>query len=226
MARIAICPSILDADFSCLAKEIQSVEMSGADCIHMDVMDGHFVPNLSFGPVVISSLRRVTQLPFWSHLMIEQPEKYIPLFYEAGSNGIYVHPETNTNIETLSDQIHNLGMEAGIVLNPETTVDSVKSIINQFERILVMTVHPGFGGQKFMHDMVNKIRVIRRLTSSWKQRPLMEVDGGINLETAPYVVGAGADILVIGSAIFGSGDPGKTLMQIRNKCEQTKSLHF
>ena len=226
MARIAICPSILDADFSCLGEEIRSVEKAGADGIHMDVMDGHFVPNISFGPVVILSVRQVTHLPFWSHLMIEEPDQYIPLFCKAGSNGIYIHPETGYNMEILSNQIHDLGMEAGIVLNPETTVDSVKSLLDRFERILVMTVHPGFGGQKFMNDMVSKITIIRRMTSSWGQRPLVEVDGGINLETTPRVVEAGADILVIGSAIFGAGDPGEALIKIREKSKHTKSLHF
>lgn len=222
MAGIAISPSILAANFSNLAKDIQSVEIAGADGIHMDVMDGHFVPNISFGPVVIASVRKVTQLPFWSHLMIDEPDRYFQPFYEAGSNGIYIHPETGHDMVGLSKQIHDLGIEAGIVLNPETSVDSIKAVLDRFERVLVMTVHPGFGGQSFMDDVAEKITVIRRLTSSWSRRPFIEVDGGINLETTPRVVEAGVDILVVGSAIFGTSDPGEALIKIREKAEKAK----
>jgi ribulose-phosphate 3-epimerase len=220
MTRIQICPSILAADFSRLAEEIVFVEKAGADGIHLDVMDGHFVPNLTIGPVVVRSLRKVTKLPFWSHLMIEAPEKYIKAFYDAGSDGIYIHPETGRDMVALSDEIHTLGIQAGITLNPETSVESIESIIKKFDRILIMTVHPGFGGQTFMSDMVEKISTVKRLISSWSSPPLLEVDGGIDVNTAPVVVKAGVDILVSGSAIFSTDDPSVALKEIRKKAEE------
>ena len=220
MRRIEIYPSILSADFSRLADQIAQVEKAGADGIHMDVMDGHFVPNISFGPVVVRSIRKTTRLCFWAHLMIENPNQYLEPFCKAGVEGIFVHPETGEDMAALSEQIHAMDMEAGVAINPETGIDVIEASLPHFERVLVMTVHPGFGGQSFMAEPLEKIITLKKRTASWSRPPLIEVDGGIDVQTAPPTVRAGADALVAGSAIFGTEDPAAALKAIRKAAEE------
>jgi len=218
--KIMICPSLLSADFSKLAGEIRIVEESGADGIHLDIMDGHFVPNLTFGPMVVESLRKVTKLPFWSHLMIEEPEKFIKAFGDAGSDGIYVHQEVKASFDSLLDLIHALGIQAGAVINPETDFKTLQPYLKHIKRILVMTVHPGFGGQKFITGQLDKIRYIRQFIDQSGFDISIEVDGGINLNTVSSVVQAGADILTIGSSIYHAPDPGHMLQEIRKLADK------
>jgi len=219
MGRVEIYPSILAADFSRLADDIRRVEKAGADGIHLDVMDGHFVPNITFGPVVVRSIRDKTSLPFWAHLMITDPEKYIEPFRDAGVQGIFVHIELDYDIKNVARQIHKNKMEAGVAINPGTDISRIDKALSHFERILVMTVRPGFGGQSFMPEPVQNIRTIKEKTSSWSQKPLIEVDGGIDAKTVHQVVNAGADIVVAGSAIFHKPDPGKALKELRKSID-------
>lgn len=222
MGRVAIYPSILSADFACLKEQLKCVEEAGADGIHLDVMDGHFVPNLTFGPIVIRWLRKITALPFWAHLMIEEPGRYIPEFHKAGVDGIYVHAQADRDPIALADQIRQLGLHPGLAINPEEDVESLVPLFRYFEHFLVMTVHPGFGGQEFMAEPLDHIQLIRTSTSDWIDPPHIDVDGGINIETAPRVIHAGADGLIAGSAIFGESDPAKALHAIRIAAEKEK----
>jgi len=219
MGRVEIYPSILAADFANLADDIKRVEKAGADGIHLDVMDGHFVPNITFGPVVVRSLREKTSLPFWAHLMITDPEKYIQPFRDAGVQGIFVHIELDYDIKDVARQIHDNQLEAGVVINPDTPFSKIDEAISYFERILVMTVRPGFGGQSFMPEPVENIRLVKEKIKSWSQKPKIEVDGGIDVKTVSQVVEAGADVVVAGSAIFHQPDPGKALKAIRESIE-------
>jgi len=219
LGRVAIYPSILSADFACLKEQLKSVERAGADGIHLDVMDGHFVPNLTFGPIVIQWLRKITTLPFWAHLMIEEPGRYIPEFHKAGVNGIYVHPNADRDPVDLATQIRQLGLQPGLAINPDEDIEPLAPLFKHFEHFLIMTVHPGFGGQEFMPEPVNHIKFIRSSTSDWPNPPHIDVDGGINVETAPKVVWAGADGLIAGSAIFGEPDPASALRTIRTVAE-------
>lgn len=223
MSRIYIAPSVLAADFSCLASQIEAVEQAGADNIHLDIMDGHFVPNITFGPFIVKGIRKTTSLDFWVHLMITDPREYIPRFSQAGANGLYVHPEGDHDLVALASQIRSHNVHAGAVLNPETPLDAIADHIHLFDRILIMTVHPGFGGQTFIHDMLKKIKALSQLIEKSDQKPLIEVDGGIDVETAPLVVEAGARVLVAGSAIFGHDDPGSALKEIRQAAEAVLS---
>ena len=202
MASIKISPSILSADFSKLGNEIQNLEKAKADLIHIDVMDGHFVPNITIGPEVISKLRKYTSLPFDVHLMISPVHKYIKNFAEAGADIITVHPEATENLVSTIKEIKSFKKEVGVSLNPETSVDKVIPHLDLIDLVLVMSVNPGFGGQKFMSDTLEKVKFLRKEIDSKKLKTQIEIDGGINFENAKIAKEAGVDILVSGTTIF------------------------
>jgi ribulose-phosphate 3-epimerase len=200
--QIKIAPSILAADLSRLGEQVAEAEAGGADYIHIDVMDGHFVPNITLGPVVVEAVRRATRLPLHVHLMIESPERYLAEFRAAGADHLTVHVETCPHLHRTVQQIKELGCGAGVTLNPATPLVTLEEILPYVDLVLVMTVNPGFGGQSFIERSVPKIRRLRAMLDSISSRAELEVDGGIDLETAPRVVKAGATVLVAGSAIF------------------------
>ena len=210
-----IAPSILSADFSALGEEIAAVEAAGADWIHIDVMDGHFVPNITMGPGVVKSLRKMTVLPFDVHLMIENPEQYIQLFAEAGSDRITVHMEALIHLHQTVSQIKELGLKAGVSLNPATPLSFVESILTDIDLLLIMTVNPGFGGQQFINTMLPKIRQARELIDRFAPAVLLEVDGGVTLTNLPAILKAGADVFVAGASIFGSGNYRDTIGKMK-----------
>ena len=210
-----IAPSILSADFSALGEEIAAVEAAGADWIHIDVMDGHFVPNITMGPGVVKSLRKMTVLPFDVHLMIESPEQYIQPFAEAGSDRITVHMEALIHLHRTVSQIKELGLKAGVSLNPATPLSFVESILTDIDLLLIMTVNPGFGGQQFIKTMLSKIRQARELIDRFAPAVLLEVDGGVTLTNLPAILKAGADVLVAGASIFGSGNYRDTIGKMK-----------
>ena len=212
---LKIAPSILSADFSRLGEEIRAVEAAGADLIHIDVMDGHFVPNLTIGPAVVASLRKVTKIPFDVHLMIESPERYIDSFAAAGSDIITVHVEASIHLHRIITSIKEKGKKAGVSLNPATPLSAVEQILPDVDLLLVMTVNPGFGGQKFIEGMIDKIRKARDLAGVSNPAVMLEVDGGITLENIRAVREAGTDIVVAGASVFGSGDYGKTIGEMK-----------
>ncbi len=199
---IKIAPSILSADFSRLGEEVAEAEAAGADYIHIDVMDGHYVPNITVGPLVVEAVRRVTALPLDVHLMITAPERYLPPFAEAGADIITVHYEACTHLHRTVQQIAELGVRAGVSLNPATPLISLEEILDHVDLVLLMTVNPGFGGQQFIESSLFRIERLRRMLIDRDSKAELEVDGGINLETAPRVVAAGANVLVAGMAIF------------------------
>ena len=201
---VKIAPSILSADFARLGEQVAEAEAAGADYIHIDVMDGHFVPNITVGPLVVEAVRRTTRLPLDVHLMIEAPERYIARFAEAGADIITVHVEACPHLHRVVQQIKGLGVKAGVSLNPATPLGSLEEILGDVDLVLVMTVNPGFGGQEFIAGMLSKIRRLRRMLDERGLKCELEVDGGINAETAPEVVAAGANVLVAGQAIFGA----------------------
>lgn len=206
MKRVKIAPSILSADFSRLGQQVSEAEAAGADYIHVDVMDGHFVPNITMGPVVVRAVRGVTSLPLDVHLMIEAPERYLADFRTAGASGLTVHVETCPHLHRTVQQIKELGCRAGVTLNPSTPVSSLEEILPYVDLVLVMSVNPGFGGQSFIERSLGKIARVRALLDELGSNAELEVDGGIDIQTAPPVVRAGADVLVAGSAIFGSAE--------------------
>ncbi|MCJ7812355.1 ribulose-phosphate 3-epimerase [bacterium] len=220
MNHILITPSILSSDFSRLAEEIRLVEKAGADGIHLDIMDGHFVPNISFGPEIVRSIRKVTGLPFWAHLMVEKPGEFVEAFHDAGVNGITIHCESDEDWLALADRIRGLGLGVGVTLNPETPLQNIEQTLDHFERILVMSVHPGFGGQSFMPETLEKIRTLKEMTLSLSNPPIIEVDGGIDEETAPFTVEAGARCLIVGAAIYRAPDPVFAFNKIKCAAEK------
>jgi len=200
--RIRIAPSILSADFTRLGEQVQEAENAGADFIHIDVMDGHFVPNITVGPLVVNAVRGATDLPILVHLMIEDPDRYLESFVQAGASGLCVHWETCTHLHRTVQHISGLGVMAGVALNPATPADLLTEILSYLDLVLVMTVNPGFGGQEFISSMLGKIELVRKMITDLQPACMLEVDGGINTETAPEVVIAGANILVVGHAVF------------------------
>lgn len=198
-----LAPSILSADFARLGEEIETCRAAGADWIHVDVMDGHFVPNLTMGPVVVEACRRVTDLPLDVHLMIEHPERLLEAFARAGASILTVHVETCPDLPATLERIHALGCQAGITLNPATPVESILPFLPLADLVLVMSVHPGYSGQAFMPDMLEKVSVLRARLDGIGSSAWLEIDGGISVETLPRARAAGADAFVAGSAIFG-----------------------
>jgi ribulose-phosphate 3-epimerase len=213
--NIKISPSILSADFSILGDEIKSLEKAGADLIHIDVMDGHFVPNITMGPPIIKMVRKCTKLPFDVHLMISPVEKYIKAFADAGSDIITIHPEATDNLKRAVSTIKSLGKKAGVSLNPKTPISALMDVINDIDLILIMSVNPGFAGQSFMGEVLPKVTELRKIINDKKLKIDIEIDGGINFETAPLAVKAGANILVSGTTIF-SGSLKDNIQKLRN----------
>ena len=218
MKKIKISPSILSADFSQLGKEIKNLENSGADMIHVDVMDGHFVPNLTIGPPVIKSLRKYTTLPFDVHLMISPVHKYIKNFSEAGADIITIHPEATKNIKESVNLVKSLGKKVGLSLNPDTQIKTIEKYLGDINLVLVMTVYPGFGGQKFISKILDKIKNLKKIKDEKNLNFQIEVDGGINFENNKLVIDAGANILVSGTTIFkdNNGDIKKNIELLRS----------
>ncbi|MCM3003819.1 ribulose-phosphate 3-epimerase [Priestia koreensis] len=213
---IKIAPSILSANFANLAAEIKDVEAGGADYIHVDVMDGHFVPNLTIGPLIVEAIRPTTSLPLDVHLMMENPDQYIPTFAKAGADIITVHAEACPHLHRTIQLIKEHGVKAGVALNPATPIDQVKHILEDIDLVLLMTVNPGFGGQKFIKSVLPKIEQISQLIQIRHLSIDVEVDGGVNEETARLCVEAGANVLVAGSAIYDKEDRGAAIKAIRS----------
>ena len=202
MKTIKISPSILSADFSNLGSEIQNLEKGGADLIHIDVMDGHFVPNITIGPEVISKLRKYTSLPFDVHLMISPVHDFIKNFAEAGADIITIHPEATNNLKSSIEKIKSFNKKAGVSLNPETSTDKILPVLNLIDLALIMSVNPGFGGQKFMEETLKKVKILRNEIDSKKLKTLIEIDGGINFQNAKKARESGVDIIVSGTTVF------------------------
>jgi ribulose-phosphate 3-epimerase len=202
MTKHILAPSILSADFARLGEEIATVEAAGADWIHVDVMDGHFVPNITMGPFIVETCRRITRLPLDVHLMIETPERYLEAFAKAGATGLTVHVETCPDIVGTLRQIKSLGCKAGAVLNPETSVGAIQPALTEADLILVLSVHPGYSGQKFMPESIAKVSEIRKKLDALRSSAWLEVDGGIDIETLPKMKAAGATAFVAATAVF------------------------
>jgi ribulose-phosphate 3-epimerase len=219
---IKLAPSILSADFSILGQEVKDVEKAGADYIHIDVMDGHFVPNITIGPLIAEAIRPVTSLPFDVHLMIENPGQYISNFVNAGADIISVHTEACQHLHRVLYQIKETGVKAGVVLNPATPVEMIKDVVTDVDLVLLMTVNPGFGGQKFIPNVLNKIKQVKQLKEELGLNFEIEVDGGVNAETARLCVEAGADVLVAGSYIFNNKDRKEAMDTIRTSISDVR----
>jgi ribulose-phosphate 3-epimerase len=210
-----IAPSILSADFTRLGEEIRAVEAAGADWIHADVMDGHFVPNITFGPLVVEAVRRVTRLPIDVHLMISEPERYVADVAKAGADFVSVHVETCIHLHRTVQQIRDAGARPGVVLNPATPLESLEWILENVDLVLIMSVNPGFGGQAFISSSIEKIRRLRRMITEKRLPTLIEIDGGVSEKTIGDIAAAGADVFVAGSAIFGSRDYAAAIRGLR-----------
>ena len=217
MSTIKILPSILAADFRCLGQQIAEVERAGADGIHIDVMDGRFVPNISLGPFIVEAVRHTTELPLDVHLMIVEPERYVDDFARAGADIISVHQEACPHLHRTVQHIKQLGKQAGVVLNPGTPLSSLEDLLDEVDLILLMSVNPGFGGQRFIAASTDKVRRLRELLDTRDSTVLLEIDGGIDPRTGPQAVAAGARMLVAGSAVFGApGGPAQGVKRLRD----------
>lgn len=220
---IKIAPSILAADFSKLAEEVIEVERAGAELIHIDVMDGHFVPNITMGPIVVEALRPITKLPLDVHLMIENPDQYIESFAKAGADYITVHVEACPHLHRTIQLIRSYGVKPGVVLNPHTPIETIQHILEDVDMVLFMTVNPGFGGQKFIHSVISKVKQLADIIQEKGLSIEIEIDGGINAETIIPCAEAGATIFVAGSAIYSQQDRAKALQDIKNAGERAMS---
>lgn len=217
---IDIAPSILSADFSRLSEEIEAVERGGAAILHVDVMDGHFVPNITVGLPVVKSLARATHLPIDAHLMIEEPGRYAQQFVEAGAKMVSVHVEADAHLHRTLSAIKGAGAQAGVVINPATPVESLTEALSFADYVLVMSVNPGFGGQKFIGTSIDKVRRLRQMIEERRLETRVEIDGGIDVDNIASVVAAGAEIIVAGSAIFGADDPEAAVRELREATVQ------
>jgi len=221
---IELAPSILAADFAHLSEQVDAAVRGGGTIIHVDIMDGHFVPNLTLGPVVVSSLRKATDLPLDCHLMIERPDEFIAEFAEAGADWISVHQEVCRHLNRTLNLIRSHDMAAGVVVNPATPIETLSEVLDIVDHVLIMSVNPGFGGQKFIPGAVHKIRRLAEWRAQARLNFRIEVDGGIDLETVGEVVRAGAEILVAGSAVFGEGDPADNAQKLLKAAREAAFL--
>ncbi len=212
---LIIAPSLLAANFARLGDELSAVEAAGADWLHLDVMDGHFVPNISYGPLVLKALRPLTKMPFDVHLMIAPCDPYLDAFAEAGADHISIHPESGPHLHRSLQYIRKLGCKAGVVLNPATPVESILWVLDLVDIIMVMTVNPGFGGQAFLDSQLPKVAELRRAIDAGGHKIRLQIDGGVTPETAPRLIAAGADTLVAGTAVFGKPDYAHAISAIR-----------
>lgn len=219
-----LAPSILDADFTNLENELTMLEKGGADLIHLDIMDGHFVPNISFGPGIVRNIRKKTSLPLNVHLMVENPERHIESFCKAGGDIITIHYESSKHLDNLVQIIKERGIKSGIALNPATPLSALEYLIEKIDLLLIMTVNPGFGGQKFIPGMIDKISKAKKMLAKRERFIELEVDGGLNLENIFQVIKAGADIIVVGQAIFKSSNPLETVKRIKNILKETGKI--
>lgn len=220
---VEIAPSILSADFTRLGEQVAAVENAGASYIHFDVMDGHFVPNLTIGPFIVEWVRKATNLPIDAHLMIENPDNFIGAFAKAGASMISFHPEATYHVHRTIGYIRQSGCKAGVVLNPATPLAMIEEVITEVDYVLLMSVNPGFGGQKFIPASLDKLRRLRTLIQLSGSQARIEIDGGIGVENAAAVVNAGAEILVAGSAVFGKPDPGEAVRHLLSAASASAS---
>ena len=219
LTRPLIAPSILSADFACLEREVHKVEQAGADVIHVDVMDGHFVPNLTIGPLVVQALSGTTRLPLDVHLMISEPDQFVLPFKEAGADWLTIHIETTGHHQRTIQEIKRVGMKAGISLNPSTPLNTIEWLIKDLDLVLIMSVNPGFGGQSFIPFSLEKIRQTRHMMDQHASNAILAVDGGIKLENCLEVARAGADMLVMGSAVFKADSPEDIIQKTRDRLD-------
>jgi ribulose-phosphate 3-epimerase len=215
---VKIAPSILSADFTRLGEEVIAAEKAGADFIHVDVMDGHFVPNITIGPLVVKAVKRAVSIPLDVHLMIEDPDKYIQEFADSGADIITVHQEASVHLHRSIQNIRECGVRAAVSINPATPVSQIELILSDIDMVLLMSVNPGFGGQKFIPGVLSKIRELKRIISDNKYDVEIEVDGGVTVDNVAQVVGAGADIVVMGSAFYNSDNYEETAKAVRARC--------
>jgi len=213
--RILISPSLLSADFARLGEEVRAVEDAGADWLHLDVMDGHFVPNITIGPLVVEAIKKFARVPLDVHLMISDPDSYLEAFHDAGADVLTVHPEATHHLHRTLTRIRELGMKAGAALNPSTGLEAVKYVMPQLDVLMIMTVNPGFGGQSFISSLLPKVRESRELIDTSGYPVLLEIDGGVSPKTAPDLARQGADVFVSGSAVFGHPPYGEVMSKLR-----------
>jgi len=216
-----LAPSILDVDFTCLEKELRKIESGGVDLLHLDIMDGNFVPNISFGPKIVESIKKITSLPLEVHLMVEKPENHIKTFINAGGDIIIVHYETSKHLDKLIQIINDADVKSGVALNPATPLSVMEYLTSKIDFLLLMTVNPGYGGQKFIPGMIDKIKKARKIIDNQKKPISLEVDGGINLDNISEVAKAGAEIIVVGQLISKSANPEMTIKKIKKILNQS-----